>query len=169
MKMKISGQIIDGGFDGLKKEPHIHAGHAVPRIWVIVADRKRAHIYRKTAESLEKIADANADGKDMVIMGHSEIKGHFLPSHGASHHDQRDDEYQDDMNFVHGLAGWLDQAVREDAFDRIVVVAAPRTLGNIRAALTHPVHARVMAEISKELTKLDPKKLREELAKIIWF
>lgn len=168
--MKINGQIIDGGFNSLKKEPHTHGGHAVPRIWVMVADRKVAHIYRKTADGLEKIADAKADGQktsamvDLIGENHSHIA-----KDSSDHHDPREQEHHEDMNFIHGLAGLLDQAVREDAMDRVLIVAAPRTLGNIRAALSRPVHARVMAEVSKELTKLNPKDLMEELTKIIWF
>jgi hypothetical protein len=144
--MKLKGKIVEDGFQAFADESHIHAGHKILRIWVLVADRKNAHVYRKTCDGLERIAEAKADGGN--------------PGIGSFH---------DDMNFIHGVAGWLDQAVRENAFDRMVLVAAPRTLGDLRGVLSKPVHIRVMAEVSKELTGLGHKALQKELTEIVWF
>ena len=49
------------------------------------------------------------------------------------------------------------------------LVAAPKTLGDLRKVMKQQVHARVIAEINKDLTKLDIRALQEELKKIIWF
>ncbi len=169
--MKFKGKIADDGFHAFDSELTTHAGHHIPRIWVVIADRKKAHIYRKTTQKLEKIGEAKADGKASFISGAAKSGGYSHTSGGNIHYsDPRDQEHHhDDVHFIHGMAGWLDQAVQENAFDRLVLVAAPRTLGDLRAVLSKPVHARVMAEVSKELIKMPQKKLEEELAEIVWF
>jgi protein required for attachment to host cells len=170
--MKVKGKIVDSGFRAFNNEPFTHAGHHIPRIWVVIADRKKAHIYRKTTDGLERIAEAKADGKESFVVGAEKTHGHVHTASGNVRYcsDPRDREHRhDDMTFIYGIAAWLDEAVRENAFDRIVLVAAPRTLGDLRTVLSKPVHARVMAEVSKELTKMPQNKLQEELAEIVWF
>ena len=76
---------------------------------------------------------------------------------------------QEILLFAHQISDWLDKAVWEDAFDRLVLVAAPQILGELRHIMKHPVHARVIAEINKDLTKMNERDLREELLKILWF
>lgn len=144
--MKLKGKIVENGFQVFANESRIDTGCQIARIWVLVVDRENARIYRKTCDGLEKIAEAKADGKK--------------PGRGSFH---------DDMNFIHGVAGLLDQAVREDAFDRMILVAAPRILGDLRNVLSKSVHIRVMAEVSKELTGLGNKALQDELTEIVWF
>jgi protein required for attachment to host cells len=67
------------------------------------------------------------------------------------------------------LATWLDAAEKEDAFDRLVLVAAPKTLGEIRPLLSEGVQARVMAQLNKDLASQPDHKIQEQLTKIVWF
>lgn len=153
-------------------EPKTHAGHPVPRIWVVIADRKQAHIYRKTGKGLEHIVDALAEGAPGSAAGMTQNQGHVRAAMGSVRYvsDPRDrTQRHDDLNFIQGMARWLEDAVRQDAFDRLVLVAAPRTLGDLRTALSAPVHARIMAEVGKDLTNMPQNKLRQELNEIAWF
>jgi protein required for attachment to host cells len=70
---------------------------------------------------------------------------------------------------VHELSDWLDKAVQEDAFDQLVLVAPPQTLGELRKVLKPSVHARILAELNKDLTKMNKLALQEELTKTVWF
>ncbi len=71
--------------------------------------------------------------------------------------------------FLRCLADWLEQAVREDAFDRLVVIAAPPMLERLRGAFSQRVHARIVAEISRELSDMDERTLSAALKEIVWF
>jgi protein required for attachment to host cells len=48
-------------------------------------------------------------------------------------------------------------------------VAAPRTLGDLREALSKNVFSRVTAEVAKELTEMPETKIKQQLNKIVWF
>lgn len=54
--------------------------------------------------------------------------------------------------FAHDIAEWLYQCSHKGMFDRIVLVAAPVMLGEIRQNLHKEVADRVVAEVPKVLT-----------------
>ncbi len=76
---------------------------------------------------------------------------------------------QDEFAFAQDIANLLDEAQSVAAFDRLVLVAAPRMLGDLRAAMSGNVQKQVVAEIDKDLTKLDETGLRNALNEILWF
>lgn len=162
--MKVKGSLPEDG-------PRTHAGHEIPRIWVVVADREHAHVYRKTPKGLDRFVEA-APGHVKTLAGKEEAhKGHVHASSGAVHYasDPRDREkHHGDTAFVYELAEWLDRTAREDDFDRLVLVAAPRTLGELRKVLSKPVQSRITAEVDKELIKMPVKDLEKELADVAW-
>jgi protein required for attachment to host cells len=49
-----------------------------------------------------------------------------------------------------GRAG---QQLRSKAYDRLVIVAAPSALGDLRPAISEQVRAKVTGEVAKDLTK----------------
>jgi protein required for attachment to host cells len=54
--------------------------------------------------------------------------------------------------FARQLADALASKLREKAYDRLVIVAAPSALGDLRAALPEQVRAKVTGEVAKDLT-----------------
>jgi protein required for attachment to host cells len=52
------------------------------------------------------------------------------------------------------VAAALEQLVRGEKVKKIVVVAPPRTLAELRTAFHADVKSRIVAEIDKDLTKL---------------
>ncbi len=54
--------------------------------------------------------------------------------------------------FARSMAKLLDEAAVKGSFDRLVLVAPPRTLGDLRAALGPHARERITAEIDKDLT-----------------
>jgi len=162
--MKVSGKLAEKGLHAFDDEPHMHAGIKIPRFWIIVADREKAHIYRKTSTGMERIADAR--------LGHDHSHHETAGSRGASHHgyDERSEKtHHSDGAFIQKLMAWLDLASKENVFDRLVLVASPHTLGDIRAALSKDVRCRIAAEVDKDLIKMPEKEIEEHLAKIVWF
>lgn len=160
--MKLSGTLAEKGLHAFDHEPHKHQGHEIHRIWVVVADRTQAHVYRKTPKGFERIADAK--------MGHSHAT-HETTGGDAFHGYDAGSQlhYRGDGAFIEHFAGWLDTAEREKIYDRLILVAAPRTLGDLREALSKNVFSRVMAEVDKELTEMPETKIKKHLEKIVWF
>ena len=73
------------------------------------------------------------------------------------------------FKFAHEIAAWLDKALEKEAFDRIILVAPPQMLTDLREAMGRSISSRLLAEINKNLTGLSDQKLREGLEKIMWF
>jgi len=162
--MKISGKLAEKGLHAFDKEPRMRNGVVIPRLWIIVADREKAHIYRKTPLGIERIAD--------VKKGHPKSHREEAGSCGTIPHgyDVRSEKrHHADSAFIQRLAEWLDQATKENVFDRLVLVAAPHTLGDIRTALSKDVHARIATEVDKDFIKLPDKEIEDNLSKIAWF
>lgn len=160
--MKLSGTLAEKGLHAFDGEPHTHQGHDIHRFWIVVADRIQAHIYRKTVRGFERIADAK--------MGHSHATHETSAGNVFHGYDPGSQKHgHTDGAFIGKLAAWLDTAEREKIFDRLVLVAAPRTLGDLREALSKNVFSRVTAEVDKELTEMPEAKIKQHLEKIVWF
>lgn len=162
--MKISGKLVEKGFHAFDDEPRTHAGIPVPRVWIVVADREKAHIYRKTPKGIEQIADAHSGH---AKSHHEEAGAGGAICHG---HDVRSEKrHHSDRAFLQKLTAWLNKAVAEDAFDKLVLAASPHTLGDIRTLLGKKMQARITIEIDKDWVKLPEKEIEAHLSKVTWF
>lgn len=161
--MKISGTLAERGFHAFDDEPQTHAGIKTPRLWVVVADREKAHIYRRAAHRIERIADAKA--------GHAKAHPEDAGAKGVVRHgyDLRSEKrHHDDSAFLQKLAAWLDQAAAENVFDKLVLVAPPHTLGDLRALLGKKTQAHLLTEVDKDWIKLTEKEIETHLSKVAW-
>jgi protein required for attachment to host cells len=69
--------------------------------------------------------------------------------------------------FVTGLVDMLDEKFKAGAFDRLVLVAAPRALGDIRKALSGELAQAVYGELDKDLTKVPNHEMAKHLGEVI--
>ena len=77
---------------------------------------------------------------------------------------ERDDLHRREKErFAQALADSLDRRLAAGEYDRVVIAAAPETLGTIRAALSERVRAVVLGDIAKDLTKLPNPQIRTHL------
>ena len=65
------------------------------------------------------------------------------------------------------LAERLEEAAHAHRFDKLVLVAAPKTLGDLRELLPDPVKTKVVAEIDKDLTKVPLRDLPRHLEAVL--
>ena len=65
--------------------------------------------------------------------------------------------------FAHTLADSLDHALEQKAFKRLVIVAAPVALGDLRAAISDRVRATLIGELAQDLTKIPNGKVADHL------
>lgn len=89
-----------------------------------------------------------AQGGAMHAMGGG---AQFAPSGGtmgeADYHQLEEDR------FAAELAAMLNRDALAHAFDRLIVIAPPRTLGELRKHYHEEVETRIAAEIAKDLTR----------------
>lgn len=172
--MKLSGILAEKGLKIFNGEMRYHAGHAVTRLWIVIANQEKALIYRKIiSDGLELIATAKAAADEKHHqMPNSSYGRMTAPLNDHAHHSldfHFEKDRKQELKFVHRIAAWLDEAQREDAFDRLVLVAAPKTLGELRPLLSEAVQARLMAQLNKDLASQPDHKIQEQLEKLVWF
>jgi protein required for attachment to host cells len=84
----------------------------------------------------------------------AEVDGDHTGS-GARHQSSAanpDDDQQKKDGFAVGIADILNQRVLSGKIDHLVVIAAPRTLGELRKHYHKTLEPKLFAEISKDLT-----------------
>lgn len=129
------------------------------RTWILIADGARARILENhgpnhsliAVEGMEFSADHSAT-HDLV----SDRQGRSFSSHGhgRSAIEARSDPHQElKVHFAHHLAEVLSREFELGKFHRLILVAAPATLGELRATISPHVRATVVGEIPHDLTK----------------
>ena len=171
--MKLTGEIKKDSMTALTGEAMLRGGRKIPRIWVLVADGGIARIFRKPNAHLEMIGEA-FPGETMQADLTNKTLGRGIKSGagGSVRHKYEphmEAARQDSKLFAQEIADWLETAVQAEAFDKLVLVAAPRTLGDLRLAMARTVQERIVAEVDKDLTGLDEKALRDALDDVLWF
>lgn len=154
--MKLSGKMSDKDAAKIVKQADVVHQHKIPRIWVLIADAHTAKVFKREGEKLEMIA-----GMQPTFRHFADMKDKSEPYAHDTHTDSKE--------FASEIALWLDNALRSNSYDRLVLIAAPRMLGNLRHAIGHNVHDHIVAEVDKDLTKMPEHELQAELAKIVWF
>jgi protein required for attachment to host cells len=105
--------------------------------WLLVADGVTAQIYVVTFVPLHL----------ETLEG-----GHFKGKHAGSH---RSDSHQPgEDHFAAGVAEYINEAVRQKAFGKLVIAAPPRTLAALRKGLNDEAQGVISLEIPAEWTKL---------------
>lgn len=169
--MHFTGKVQDNIAGASKRSP-VMRPHKSPRTWIMVVDHHITRIFAKNGNSLEAIGEAIPDLMPKPEINNNSVGRTSSPGDSSIRsklEPHMNQSQQENLAFIHQISDWLDKAVWQDAFDRIVIIAAPKTLGNLRNVLKREVHARIVAEINKDLTKFDVPALQDELKKIIWF
>lgn len=145
------------------------------KLWVVVADGARVRIFRP---------DGERRGLDPVheeLYEPARMKGAELLADKPGRtfdrtHDQGRHAMEPDTNpkrvekekFAYRIAELLEQGLNQGRYGELLLVAAPRTLGDLRDALSERVRACIAREIDKDLTTLPQPELEERLKPVIW-
>jgi len=148
--------------------------HSSPITWVVVADGERARFLMGsgalTALDSAPVPEMQNDnpptheqGTDRPGRTHeSAAGGHTGLRHAMT---PRVDWHKfEKEKFAHAVAEIVNRAASEKSFDRLVLVAPPETLGNLRAALSKPAAQAVSQEFAKDLTKMTVAEVTDYLA-----
>jgi hypothetical protein len=114
--------------------------------WIVVADQKTAHIYKRTSKGVERIPEEQA------------CCSKAFPEDGAG---------QDNV-FLRQLARWLNAAEREGAFERLVLIAPPDILQEIHSLLGDNVDRRLCKAKACDVEKIAEDEIEDHLTEVVW-
>jgi len=112
---------------------------------VAVADGELLKLYRNTGDEGHPSLTAQPHG-DVSTSNKGSGNRHQSSSANPS------DSQQDEDSFAAGIATLLNQQVLGGKIDDLVVIAAPRTLGELRKHYHKTLEAKLIGEVSKDLT-----------------
>jgi len=141
--------------------------------WILIADGARARIFANLGP-----------GKGMTLVEGGVLTTDHVPSRELSSDrpgrtfesanvlrhaiDPAQDPHRElKRAFAVRLAALIEERLAESDFDRLVLVAPPVTLGDLRAALSKPARERVSAELDNDLTNTPVEELPRHLASVL--
>ena len=139
-----------------------------PQRWVVVADGSRARYF--IIESERTLTEI----EDMVSPEHrlhegdltSDRAGRSFDSKGEGRHAMEPPHTRKQKGvakFAHRLADRLERARAAGEIDRLVLIAPPKFLGELRSSLSDATNQLVVISIDKETTTESPRELADHL------
>ena len=143
------------------------------RSWIVIADGAQVRILENEGpgkgltplpaeemhQTLHRSRDINADrpGRTHDRMGPGR---HSMEPTSDPHREEK-------RHFAEALAGHLNAEALKQRYDRLVLVAPPKTLGDLRQALSKEAAAKVDGELAKNLIKIPDSELAGHLGPVI--
>jgi protein required for attachment to host cells len=139
--------------------------------WVVIAHRSGARLLEHKGQRLRLVAElSNSAGRKKDREINSDRPGRTQDRQGQGRHAMGAEESAHDhvaFNFAREIAERLYAARNEQRFGRLVLVAEPRFLGMLRAALDHVTGAMVNATLSKDLAHVSIADLPTHLKSVV--
>lgn len=138
-------------------------------IWILAANSSQATIFKAgspTAPLVEFTTLENPEARAKQMDLASDRPGRTFDSFGAGRHAKASEvepKEQEQIRFAKSVAERLEQGRLANAFERLVLVAAPAFLGLLRTNLSAPLKSLVSLELDKDYTALRPDELRARL------
>jgi protein required for attachment to host cells len=143
------------------------------RSWIVIADGAQV-----------RILENHGPGKGLTALPQEERHQPLPPSRdinadrpGRSHdrmgpgrhamEPPSDPHREEKRRFADELAGRLNAAALKQRYDRLILVAPPKTLGDLRQALGKEAAAKLDGELAKDLTKVADHDLPGHLGEVI--
>ena len=143
------------------------------RSWIVVADGAKARIFENhgpgkglSARPKEEMHHALPPSRDID----ADRPGRSYDRMGPGRHAMEpptDAHREEKRRFADELAHHLNAAAQNGSFDRLILVAAPKTLGDLRQALGKDAAAKLDGELSKDLTQIPDHDLPGHLGEVI--
>lgn len=141
--------------------------------YVLIADGARARLFRVDAGSSalkpalgEEFIGVNLASREIG----SDRPGRSFDSAGVGRHAMEpptDPHRHEERVFAREVAAVLEGVSRRSDFGRLVVVAAPKALGDLRSEFSDALRKSVAAEIPKDLTKVPVRVLSDHLRDVL--
>jgi protein required for attachment to host cells len=112
---------------------------------VAVIDGEKLRLFRNTGEpGAPKLVAL----EEPQLGSENKSSGSRHSSSSANNNDSRLDE----DSFVVAVAGWLNTQALGKGFDEVAVIAAPKSLGELRKHYHKGLEAKIVVELAKDLT-----------------
>jgi protein required for attachment to host cells len=142
------------------------------RTWLLIADGRRAKVFEADAQaaefrSVEDMARETNLPKGREIL--ADKPGRTFDSVGAGRHAKEnptDPRRQLKREFADLIVGELRKAVLARRFDRLILVAPPSFMGDLRVVLPKNLKDKVVGEVTSDLTNTPEQDLRSHLQDI---
>ena len=125
--------------------------------WVLVGDGKKALLLENHGDAavlnLRRLSVRTQDNPSTADQGTDRPgRTSSSASHARSSYESTDWHALEETRFALELATEINRAAQAHEFRHIVIVAPPRTLGELRGEFSHEARKRISAEINKDLT-----------------
>ncbi len=141
--------------------------------WILIADGSRARLVvkRNVHDGYKQVIDTDfiADKRPSHDMG-VERPGRTHDSTGAARHAMQpptDFHREEKHHLAQRVGDFLEEQRQKKAFERLIVIAAPQALGDLRDSFSPSLKKQVVEEIDKDLTMFTLHELQDKLSKII--
>ena len=151
----------------------------MPTTWILIADGAKARLleqdrhnrrfkpafeqeyFGSTAQSKEIASDDRGRSFDSAARGQPGDVGTGGHRHGME--PRTDPQRYAEYAFARDLRDRLEKAAGRNEFDHLILVAAPKTLGDLRGLMPKTVREKIVAEIDKDLTNIPTQDLGRHL------
>lgn len=141
--------------------------------WVLVADGQRSRLFAHQGVG-KGLIELDGEARERSVPPARELgsdrPGRAFESVGAKRHalEPRVDPHREEKaGFAREVAEQVSAAARDGRFDRLIIVAAPQTLGELRQRLDSVASSRIIGELPKDLTKAPVDRIAEQVGSVI--
>ena len=140
--------------------------------WILVAHRGGARLFESPGpgKGLQLVEDIpHPEGRLKSGEINADKPGRAFDTFSRRHGMSQEHEAADQVSlmFAKHLCDKLEKARTGNRFGRLVLVAEPRLLGELRAALDKPTAALVSATLDKDLVGVDNRDIPRHLGKLV--
>jgi protein required for attachment to host cells len=141
--------------------------------WILVADGATAKVFehKGPGKGLTVVDDLMFEQEPLKagdIMADRQGRSFSSVGHGRSAMEYTSDPVAvRERRFVENVAAELERRHQHHAFERLIIVAAPAALGDLRPKLSKGVRDTIIAELPKDLTNLPTPQLEAHFAEFL--
>lgn len=143
------------------------------KTWIVVADAAKTRIYLNDGpgHGLSELPgkQRNTDVKESREIN-ADRPGRTFDSGGQGRHAMEpptDPKRHEKAEIAKDLIDMLSDAHKRRAFDRLILIAPPTMLGDLRGAMPKELGGAVHGELPKDLTRADKRELEQHVADMI--
>jgi len=137
--------------------------------WILVTDGATAKVFEhngpgKGLQAVEGLMFEQTPLKAGEIMADRPGRSYSSVGSGRSAIESSSDPVAErERRFVENVAEELERKHQQNAFDRLIVAAAPTALGDLRPVFSKSLRDTIVAELPKDLTNLPTAQLGQHL------
>lgn len=153
-------------------DPRRTPQHAFPlpalRTWIMVADNKAARIFEKNDRLIDpvgKIICTDPEIRSVTVKNNADHRRRVF-YYRYHRHNSYVETGGESLSFTHKIAAWLDEAIWNDAFDRMILITPPPVQTRLYHVLSAPAQARIAGVVNRDFSGMSTNDIRHELSRM---